>query len=431
MRSALAILAALSIIVLTLAVCGGGGGSGGDSRALWIFETERGIDFGSPALSQDEGTVYFGTSYLTSFTEDFGLYALDASDGALRWVYPTGESPVRSVPVVDDQGAVYFVVDNRPAPAATVMDKLIKVDSMGSFLWSFDINPSHAADSGKGSSSPALGLDGTVYAAGDALYAVSPDGTLKWSAGNSSELLRSSPVVADSGTVYLAFHNYDLKAFDPDDGTISWFLSGIPEDWYFGSPAIGADGTIYLGTDGGKFYAVNPGGTIDWTYDTQVEDGYAWNIRSSPAIGPDGTIYFGTSQGQWNSPSTMPRFYALNPDGTRKWFFAPSELLAQEPDVTHHDFYSSPAIGSDGTVYTGHELGSVYALDPDDGSVKWKYDTFQAFTGASPALKSDGTLFIGRLYGNLYALKTDGGGLNSSSPWPKSRGDSRNRGHAP
>ncbi len=412
---------------LTLSVCGGGGGSGGDSRALWIFPTERGIDFAAPALSQDESTVYFGTSFGNSLTEDFGLYALDATTGDLVWKYHTGESPVRSAAVVDGDGAIYFVVDNRNSVLSTaVLDELIKVDSMGSFLWSFDINPSRLADQVKGSSSPAIGPDGTVYAAGDALYALSPDGTLKWSAGSSSEMLRSSPSVAAAGTIYLAYHNYPLKAFDPVNGDILWTVPGVPEGHCFSSPVVGQGGTVYLGTDGGKFYAVSPGGTINWTYDTLVEDGYAWNIRSSPAIGPDDTIYFGTSQGQGNSPSTMPRFYALDPDGSLRWYFAPVGLLAHEPDVTHHDFYSSPAVAEDGTVYTGHEFGSVYALDPADGSVKWTYDTYQAFTGASPAIKSDGTLFIGRIYGNLYALKTEGGGLNASSPWPKSRGDAFN-----
>ena len=418
------IVYAICLSIACVACGGGGEGQTVDPRTLWIFETDAGIDFGAPALSQDEGTVYFGTSYQRSLTEDYGLYALNSTTGALVWKYHTGDSIVSSVPVVDSQGSIYFVVDNRPSFSTTVLDELIKVDSMGSFIWSFDLNPSHATFIGKGSSSPAIGPDGTVYAAGDALYALSPDRTLKWSAGSSSELFRSSPIVASSGTVYLGYYNFDLTAFDPTDGGIEWSVPDIPYEYNFGSPAIGQDGTIYLGTDQSKIHAVNPEGDIDWTYDTS-STGYTCNIRSSPAVGPDGTIYFGTSQG-----SSSPRFYALNQDGTLKWYFAPDDLPNTLP-IENGDFYSSPALAEDGTVYVGHELGRVYALDPVDGSVKWKYDTYEAFTGASPALKSDGTLFIGRLYGNFYAIKTDGGGLNSSSPWPKSRGDSRNMGFAP
>ena len=40
-------------------------------------------------------------------------------------------------------------------------------------------------------------------------------------------------------------------------------------------------------------------------------------ITSSPAIGPDGTIYQGCNDG---------RLYALNPDGTQKWYFQTKKM---------------------------------------------------------------------------------------------------------
>jgi len=36
--------------------------------------------------------------------------------------------------------------------------------------------------------------------------------------------------------------------------------------------------------------------------------------------------------------------------------------------------YSSPAIGSDGTIYVGSYDSNLYAINPD-GSLKWKYST--------------------------------------------------------
>ncbi|MCL4478847.1 MAG: PQQ-binding-like beta-propeller repeat protein [Deltaproteobacteria bacterium] len=67
------------------------------------------------------------------------------------------------------------------------------------------------------------------------------------------------------------------------------------------SPAIGADGTIYIGTGflgndmslivscdyGNTLYAINPNGTLKWTFATGC------GIISSPVIGSDGTIYVG------------------------------------------------------------------------------------------------------------------------------------------
>jgi outer membrane protein assembly factor BamB len=51
---------------------------------------------------------------------------------------------------------------------------------------------------------------------------------------------------------------------------------------------IGADGTIYVGSDDNKLYAIRADGTLKWSYTT----GSA--VRSSPAIGADGTIYVGS-----------------------------------------------------------------------------------------------------------------------------------------
>ncbi len=57
--------------------------------------------------------------------------------------------------------------------------------------------------------------------------------------------------------------------------------------------------------------------------------------------------------------------YALNPvDGSLKWKYA-----------TGNSIDSSPAIGADGTIYVGSYDNYLYALNPADGSLKWKYAT--------------------------------------------------------
>ena len=48
-------------------------------------------------------------------------------------------------------------------------------------------------------------------------------------------------------------------------GTLSW-SSFI--DAAYSSPAIGADGTIYVGSLDHNLYAINPDGTPKWTYAT-------------------------------------------------------------------------------------------------------------------------------------------------------------------
>ncbi len=49
-------------------------------------------------------------------------------------------------------------------------------------------------------------------------------------------------------------------------GTMKWsFLTG---GWVDSSPALGVDGTVYAGSFDGSLYAINPGGTQKWAFQT-------------------------------------------------------------------------------------------------------------------------------------------------------------------
>jgi len=72
------------------------------------------------------------------------------------------------------------------------------------------------------------------------------------------------------------------------------------------SPAIGADGTVYVGSSDSYLYAFNPAGTLKWRYLTET----GAQVNSSPAIGFDGTVYVGSTAGY---------LYAINNNGTLKW----------------------------------------------------------------------------------------------------------------
>jgi len=200
--------------------------------------------------------------------------------------------------------------------------------------------------------------------------------------------VNSSPAVGSDGTIYVGSNDYKLYAIG-SDGVLKW--SYTTADEVGSSPAIGSDGTIYVGSKDGNLYAITDGGDhgiLKWSYPTGGE------VRSSPAIGSDGTIYVGSYNGN---------LYAITDGGglgILKWSY-----------LTGGEVRSSPAVGSDGTIYVGSKDGKLYAITDGGGLgiLKWSYLT-GGEVRSSPAIGSDGTIYVGSHYDKLYAI-TDGGGL--------------------
>jgi outer membrane protein assembly factor BamB len=128
-------------------------------------------------------------------------------------------------------------------------------------------------------------------------------------------------------------------------------------------------------------------------YDTAINNGtLMWKFRtngvvhSSPAISSDGTVYTGSED--WY-------LYAIDQNGKLKWKYQTSGVI-----------YSSPAISSDGTIYIGSNDHYLYAINPD-GKLKWKFETDKEIQ-SSPAVSPDGTIYIGSDDHYLYAINPDG-----------------------
>jgi len=389
----------------------------------WESQLPSEVYYCSPALSIDEKIIYIGTSALQDIhkTNQFFI-AVNAINGEEIWRLPLGVSEVRSTPAVASDNSIYFTIEKRDPISGTVLgDELWHVSGNGEILWKYDINPSGYTMQ-VGLSAPAIGPDGTIYVGGDKLYAIEPDGTLRWTfTGQWPEAIRNSPSVGKDGTVYFVYHNVPLTALDPSDGSVLWSLSLDVDDHCFSSPAIGSDGTIYVATQPGIIYAVSDDGQQLWTFNI-ASAGFTGFFRSSPSIASDGSIYFGLNAG---NPSSA--FFAVNYDGTLKWLFEPQDLPDDVPS-DHFDIYSSPAIGSDSVIYFGQEFGRVYALDITDGSVVAMTTTSSGITWSSPAIDKDGALYICDMSGKLYALQTDSKGLDPLAQWPKFRFNNQNVG---
>ena len=246
-------------------------------------------------------------------------------------------------------------------------------------------------------SSPAIAADGTIYVGSSDyhIYAVNPDGTLKWKYLTGSVVI-SSPAIGADGTVYVGSADSYLYALHPD-GTLKWrYKPGVGVGSYL---ALGRDGTIFVTSREDdvthSLSAINPDGTLKWKYTAWVFVEF-----SSPAIGVDGTIYVG----YYDRYTTLGGVFALKPDGTLKWRYYAMSYVD-----------SSPAIGLDGTIYVGLDNYCLHAINPD-GILKWRYQT-GGIVASSPAIVPDGTIYVGSADHYLYALNSSSLGL-ANSPWP-------------
>jgi outer membrane protein assembly factor BamB len=304
----------------------------------WEYKTDDWNTGSSPALAED-GTLYVGSW-------DGYLHAINP-DGSLKWKFNIGNiESISSSPAIAEDGTIYF---------GTLGGKVYAVNSNGTEKWHYTTGYNINAD-------PVLDDDGTIYiGSGDTyFYALNPNGTLKWRS-KTGDYVKGPASITSDGTVYVGSFDGYLYAFYPNNGTVKWKNGEIGAGTET-NPSIAEDGTIYVG--GSKLYAINPNGTMKWTFDLGND---RWIHKSCPAISADGTIYVGTNIGA--SGVGGGDIIAVNPNGTEKW----RKKIAFSGWVD-----SSPSISEDGTVYIGsagipcsaegylHAFGPVESNSPPD-----------------------------------------------------------------
>ena len=292
-----------------------------DGSLQWVQSDAWGPGWirSSPAIAPN-GTVCVGISfeYMDEFGHfyDCGYVLAYHRDGSVAW-YRATAGFVNSAPVIDTDGNV-FVVSSRELDLGS--PPLLQAFSPGGEQkWSCAIG---------GESDPALGIDGTVYVGSDQLYAIKPDGSLKWIYTTGSAV--SAPSIAEDNTIYIG--SDQLYAINPD-GSLKW---SYPLGSTVHSAAIGSDGTVYVCSD--QLYVFTPDGSLQWSYAT------GGAMDSAPAIDAAGTAYVGCDD---------HKLYAINADASLKWTYTTGGAL-----------HSAPAIGADGTVYVGSNDSKLYAIGP-------------------------------------------------------------------
>ncbi|MDD2890719.1 MAG: PQQ-binding-like beta-propeller repeat protein [bacterium] len=200
---------------------------------------------------------------------------------------------------------------------------------------------------------------------------------------------------------------WNLWCVNANDCSVRWTYqlgTGLPTGGLsmHSSCAIFNDNLIYFGnaTDN-ALYCIDSAGAYKWKYTT------GGRIRPSPAVSSDGSVIYTMSDDGY--------LYAINSDSTLKWKTLTTTTGAK---------YSSPTLSPDeGTIFVGCSNNKLYAFKTSDGSVRWSYVTSDEVR-STPAVGSDTTIYIGNYSGRLYAINPGGtlkwslalGGTANSSP---------------
>ena len=228
---------------------------------------------------------------------------------------------------------------------------------------------------------PVLDSQGTIYVADSHIYAIYPNGTLKWEFVYGSPVEGCPAIDEQRGVLYYGIEwdspNY-LYALYLSNGTTKWKYP-VGND-ISSSPAIDPFGNIYFGDWNGDIHAVYPDGTRKWIYHTGDV------ITSSPAIDDNG-IYIGSHDDY---------VYAFYPNGEFKWRFQTGSWV-----------HGSPTIGEDGTVYIGSDDDYLYALNPENGAEIW-HCAIGSGNWCSPTLDKQGIIYLGTSNMKFHAIYPNG-----------------------
>ncbi len=213
---------------------------------LWTMP----LGWGDLAMA-DDGTMRVFTS---STIKSIG------ADGTVLWsITVPGLNSALSSPVIDANGTVYGAFDNRSSP--DLASGIIAVDSGGTTLWTFE-------SVGVPGLSIAIANDGTIlfttsiYDGPSYLYAINPNGTMKWRVETTSGWMEGKLAVGGDGSVYLTNGN-SMHVFGAD-GSAKWSCGRSER---YPPPCIGGDRIIV--TSGHNVSCLDPNGNEIWTYNSQ------------------------------------------------------------------------------------------------------------------------------------------------------------------
>ena len=278
---------------------------------------------GWPGVAQDAERLYVAG--------DSVVVALDPETGQVLWSFPQEGKPLFTAPsrfvpldggqvVVGDQKGVLYSLD----------------PSTGQSRWTLE-------DTGHPFIAGVTYNEDTLFApnGNGTLYALSPDGQVRWTFTARGPLWADAPV--GQGRIYVASMDHYLYALEATTGRLVWkrdLKAAI------GAGPLVTEDTLYVPTYGAGLYALEPStGDVRWQV---AKEAWLWHM---PTLGT--YLYVGTMDGT---------LLALNPNtGETLWAKSLDGAVVARPTWD----------AETGTLYVVTEGGTLWALQGESGEVQW------------------------------------------------------------
>ncbi len=359
--------------------------------------------------------------------------------GLRHWVYQSGLHTA-STPVIDPNGTAYFTagkdliaVDRtgkklwswRSAVALTNSPELgsdgkifitseagdlFALDSTGSESWTFRHTPPETYNitnvTARSCSSCSVGPDGTIFymvcynsleTYEVILYAINPNGSIKWSTSSSKKSLQAcKPVVSNDGTVFFGYTQevpssvrarfglivmtttYATVAAYESNGKLLWEQKILCNNLTSTAPLCPSnENGVFIGLENALYSINSSGNTIKL-----FECNDLFSDTNGVASANSKQIVFTSGK----------ETYLCDSEGVLKWKF-----------IADSNIGSAPSVDKNGNIYFSSSNGTLYCLN-SQGKEKWRSMLTGKVYGSSTAMRNDGVIYQLTSSGDLNAI---------------------------
>ncbi len=362
-------------------------------NVLWRKDMPFGIMHG-PVIGYNDD-IFFGTRTFRGFTGDSTnfFYSLDKR-GNNNWVYITDRPHANEAgPTITNDGSIYF------ASVGSSGGGLYALNSDGTLKWN-NRKFMYIAYTRYIS----VAQNHNLYLPWiDTLYVLEPqNGTIIDAI--SSPFINPTEVIFSVGgdTIYYYSGSMATGEFQKLNaitlqGDKLWSFE-IAHN--FGTPVVDNQNRIYIfaaETPANRFlYCINPDGTVNWQHQLETRENF--ESRSSPTIDKNGNVIFPSSKFT-DTGADSGYITSLDYNGNLNWRTAIGHYWDDGAFIN-----SGLVSDAEGKIYCGSSYGTstnFWCLD-SNGTILWKLSLEGYEYDTSPAINSEGTLYIGTHLGSLY-----------------------------